>query len=91
MTLSAPIPQNGHLTQTIRRQFSDDCLSVFDHFVKLALQGLKTKLFKLKISQNCRIYKFHVLLVSQTQMIPKIIKVQIKGYESQQGPNSGPD
>ena len=32
-------------TQTIRRQFvgnsSTNCLSVFDHFVKLALKGLK--------------------------------------------------
>ena len=27
-------------TQTIRRQIADNCLSVFDHFVKLALKGL---------------------------------------------------
>ena len=27
-------------TQTIRRQFADEFLSVFDHFVKLALKGL---------------------------------------------------
>ena len=27
-------------TQTIRRLFSTNCLSVFDHFVQLALQGL---------------------------------------------------
>ena len=27
-------------TQTIRRQITDDCLSVFDHFVGLALKGL---------------------------------------------------
>ena len=27
-------------TQTIRRQFSDYCLSVFDHFVQLAFKGL---------------------------------------------------
>ena len=27
-------------TQTIRRQFADECLSVFDYFVKLALRGL---------------------------------------------------
>ena len=28
-------------TQTIRRKFPTNCLSVFDHFVKLALKGLK--------------------------------------------------
>ena len=28
-------------TQTIRRQHATNCLSVFDHFVGLALQGLK--------------------------------------------------
>ena len=28
-------------TQTIRRKFQTNCLSVFDHFVKLALKGLK--------------------------------------------------
>ena len=27
-------------TQTIRRQIADDCLSVFGHFVNLALKGL---------------------------------------------------
>ena len=27
-------------TQTIRRQFVDECLSVFDHFVGLTLKGL---------------------------------------------------
>ena len=28
-------------TQTIRRQQSTNCLNVFDHFVRLALKGLK--------------------------------------------------
>ena len=28
-------------TQIIRRQLPTNCLSVFDHFVKLALKGLK--------------------------------------------------
>ena len=27
-------------TQTIRRQFADECLSVFDHFVGLVLKGV---------------------------------------------------
>ena len=30
-------------TQTIRRQIADKCLSVLDHFVKLALKGLKKR------------------------------------------------
>ena len=32
----------GKHTQTIRRQQPTNCLSVFDHFVNLALKGLKT-------------------------------------------------
>ena len=28
-------------TQTILRQIADECLSVFDHLVKLALKGLR--------------------------------------------------
>ena len=28
-------------TQTIRRQIATNCLSVFDHFVGLALEGLR--------------------------------------------------
>ena len=31
-------------TQTIRRQFPDELLSVFDHFVRLALKGLRIEL-----------------------------------------------
>ena len=42
LTLSAPTLQNGH-TQTIRRQKSTNCLSVFDHFVRLAHKGLSKK------------------------------------------------
>ena len=29
-------------TQTIRQVFPNNCLSVFDHFVRLALKGLKS-------------------------------------------------
>ena len=32
-------------TQTIRRQKLTNCLSVFDHFVGLALKGLKMQIF----------------------------------------------
>ena len=28
-------------TQTIRRQFADELFELFDHFVKLALKGLR--------------------------------------------------
>ena len=31
-------------TETIRRPLPKNCLSVFDHFVGLALKGLKAKL-----------------------------------------------
>ena len=33
-------------TQTIRPEMSTNCLSVFDHFVGLALKGLKLKIGK---------------------------------------------
>ena len=32
-------------TQTVRRQFATNCLSVFDHFVKLTFKGLRWYLF----------------------------------------------
>ena len=40
LTLSAPTPQNGQYTQTIIRQNPTNYLSMFDHFVGLALKGL---------------------------------------------------
>ena len=44
LTLEVSTPENGH-TQTIRRQQPTNCLSVFDHFVTLALKGLNQYLF----------------------------------------------
>ena len=43
-------------TQIIRRLLSTDCLSVFDHFVGLALKGLKT-LFFFNFELNLKILK----------------------------------
>ena len=40
LILLAPISQMVKHTQTIRRQNPTNCLSVFDHFVKLAFKGL---------------------------------------------------
>ena len=37
-------------TQTIRRELPTNCLSVFDHFVKLALKGLKLNRYLLVLS-----------------------------------------
>ena len=39
LTLQATIPQNGQTHQTIRQQQLMNCLSVFDHFVKLMVKG----------------------------------------------------
>ena len=39
-SISAPTPQNVQ-THSIRRQQPTTCLSVFDHFVGLALKGLR--------------------------------------------------
>ena len=36
LTLKVPIPQNGQ-----KHSNNSNCLSVFDHFVKLALKGLR--------------------------------------------------
>ena len=40
LTLSAPTQQNGQTHSTIRRLLLTNCLSVFDHFVRLAFKGL---------------------------------------------------
>ena len=36
-------------TQTIRRNLPTNCLSVFDHFVKLALEVLRILLMRIKL------------------------------------------
>ena len=42
--------------QTIRRQQPTDCLSVFDHFVKLAIKGLSCQL-NIKIDSKITVSK----------------------------------
>ena len=42
LTLKAPIPKNGQTLKQFFGNLSTNCVSVFDHFVKLALKGLKT-------------------------------------------------
>ena len=44
-------------TQTIRGQQPTNCLSVFDHFVGLALKVLKTYLLLTKITSLCGSHK----------------------------------
>ena len=45
-------------TQTIRRQQPTNCLTVFDHFVKLALKGLIIYLFiSLRITTTLKTVK----------------------------------
>ena len=40
LTLYAPTPQNGQTHSNSSSAIADECLSVFDHFVELALKGL---------------------------------------------------
>ena len=58
------------LTQTIRRQFADNlpmnCLSVFDHFVGLALKWLTLSVAQCvsvreKMTENKGFFSFHFL------------------------------
>ena len=59
-----PTPQNGQaLTQTICWLLPTNCLSVFDHFVRLALNGLKNvkrKQLKLKSDEINRVLNYIV-------------------------------
>ena len=48
-------------TQKIRRFLTTDCLSVFDHFVGLALKGLKISLKTLAIVENDKMPKCKTL------------------------------
>ena len=41
LTLQAPTPQNGKTLKQFVGKLPKNCLSVFDHFVVLALKGLK--------------------------------------------------
>ena len=47
-------------TQTIRREFPTNCLSVFDHFVILALKGLR-------FDFTLIIYKLFLMVTPQFQ------------------------
>ena len=49
-------------TQIIRWQFAHNCLSVFDHFVLLALKGLSTQSSIIKTHLLFRILIAHVVL-----------------------------
>ena len=51
LTLSEPTTQNGH-TQTICPMLPTNYLSVFDHFVGVALKGLTKKKGSLWIESN---------------------------------------
>ena len=48
-----PTPENGQHTRTIRQLLLMNCLSVFDHFVELALKGLTFSCIMLKNGQTC--------------------------------------
>ena len=55
-------------TQTIRRQKLTNCLSVFDHFVKLALKGLNGMLaqkLNYKIDYQNSIFLLRVLDIAK--------------------------
>ena len=54
-------------TQTIRRQKPTNCLSVFDHFVGLALTGLKT------ISHTNKKMVYHIELFSNSHLPQKYL------------------
>ena len=41
LTLQAPAAQNGQTLKQFVSKLPTNCLSVFDHFVQLALKGLK--------------------------------------------------
>ena len=62
LTIEAPIPQNG---QTLKQFVGDlpmNCLSVFNHFVKLALKGLISGGKKKKRSVKALVRKLEVNL-----------------------------
>ena len=48
-------------TQAIRRVLPTNCLSVFDHFVELALKGLRKQPFPGVLQKSCsaEFHKFH--------------------------------
>ena len=54
-------------TQTIRRQEPTNCLSVFDHFVGLALNGLRAAFGASKIHERRFLNQTHPTAVSLFQ------------------------
>ena len=58
-------------TQTIRRQQPTDCLSAFDHFIKLALKGLKFLTNMYIPPWLAKIFIFILLQVAFSKLIPR--------------------
>ena len=72
-------------TQTVRRQQATNCLSVFDHFVKLALKGLKYLLTFPSPVNSLHTYNFNArtyakLFVFSEVVILKIFYRYIKSF-----------
>ena len=56
-------------TQTIRRQKPTNCFSVFDHFVRMALKGLRS-------CKVCRDINYQPILKKYLMKLPKTMRLK---------------
>ena len=67
-------------TQTICRQIADDCLSVFDHFVVLAVKGLR---IPIKSGTRSGLELRTLLLVNQTLTLTMNCLIDRRDFNSE--------
>ena len=60
-------------TKTIRRQKPSNCLSVFDHFVKLALKGLNAPCYQCATHSSDLVMKR--MAKSKTMSVPEVVNI----------------
>ena len=61
----APTPQNGRTLKQLVGNLPTNCLSVFDHFVGLALKGLRKENLELKAAKPLTNFSYENILKEQ--------------------------
>ena len=67
-------------TQTIRRIFPTNCLSVFDHFVGLALKGLSTLQEWFSLPQKLLLLLLKIIKSTLDEIVDIIHKIFCKSW-----------
>ena len=85
VTLYAPTHKMVKHTQIITRQQSMNCLSVSDHFARLALKGTCIQIELQPISRLCSIYIYHLKKLKNLWFLVDVFRGYRKGSLARSG------